>query len=236
MTKRGNAFYTSFDVLLDTRMGTLEKLDPELANAAVVANYHERVSDMFAGIDREAYKEAYRTRDIETLQCSYVTNAPSLIMHFVSIAQQLAVERAEVEPLRMEVNCYPYVLTPQLHDIYLEVFHEIFPQISDIRIINVAEKDLSIDYCKEVYRMMFMYEYAEWLEARSKDFETVQASDMMVYAPAIYHEKVPTQADLDEIRKQIPPLHPFEAVLFQVRPFVGLHLLDVKHFSLLSLN
>lgn len=234
MTKRGNAFYVPFDVLLDLRLGTLAIMDPDLAAKVVVDGYHERDSDMFKGVDYQAYREAYRARDIETLKHSYLTNAPGLINHFVGITQYLEVEKPDAEPLRMEVNYWPFELTEELRTYYHEVICELFPQLETITLIYKHPKDLSIEYCKAVYRMMFVYEYAEWLESHAKELETIQAPEMMVYAPAIYHEKVPTAKELDEMRKQIPPMHPFEATLFEVRPFVGLHLLDVRHFSLIS--
>ena len=60
------------DCLLDTRLGTLAKFNPDLANAILTDTdnlYHERKTDDFPGISRETFYSLYH-ESRKTLQRS----------------------------------------------------------------------------------------------------------------------------------------------------------------------
>ena len=103
------------DCLLDTRLGTLAKFNPDLANAILTDTenlYHERKTDDFPGISRETFYSLYHDRDIETMFNSRPTNIIKfLIKNHLELATNLR-SQAKNETLVYQINVFPYLLTP----------------------------------------------------------------------------------------------------------------------------
>jgi len=226
--------YVDIDALFDTRLGTLAKIDPKLAEKNATPKHNQREADIFEGIGRDEFKVAYKARDLETLACSYPTNAFNMVTHFMTILIEQSIVRPDIKRVCLDINMWPYVLTPELEADFMACFRYRFPRVEKIKLINIAPANLSMARVKSAYKMMIKYEYAEWLEAIVDELRTCRGPEVFLYSPAIYHEQVPTQKDLEQMRKSVPPMHPFEATMFEVRPFVGLQLLDVEQFSLVK--
>jgi hypothetical protein len=232
--KAADAIYVDLDVLLDTRMGTLALFGQDIAINVLQSGYHQRDHDNFKGVDREAYRKAYKERDVETLGRSYPTNAFKMITHFLTLMNHQTSLRPDINEPGIEVNIWPYKLDVEDAAVFEQCIRSYFRETQRVIMINKAPKDISMADVKASYKFMMKYEFAEWLEAIAEELQTVTAPEVMLYSPAIYHVEVPTQKQLAEMRRAIPPMHPFEASQFEVRPFIGLSYLDAEHFSLLS--
>lgn len=229
---RKEGIYVELDVLLDTRLGTLAKLDPKLADTALDGNYHSRRDDNFPGVDIQAYKDAYANRDVETLALSTVTNAVLLIKNLASTLNEQAVARPYHDGVRITVNVYPYQLSGEECEAIQKAILIWLGNSSPVDLISVAPIDLTPSYCKGQYSMMIMYEYEQWMEMQTKAFEKTRIPEITLFVPAIYFNKTPTDQELESATRD--GAHPQMAIEMLASPLVELRLIDVKYFSIIE--
>jgi hypothetical protein len=107
---RVETIYVDLDCLLDTRLGTLAKINPELASNALMNGYHERDEDIFEGVGVEDYRKAYEARDVDTLTLSVITGMFSFLHECVLAAFKRIQIDGIFDAIQLEVNYWPYEL------------------------------------------------------------------------------------------------------------------------------
>lgn len=106
------------DALLDTRLGTIEKLNPQAAEECIENGFTKRAVDdveLFTDkITNGEYKEAYSKRDVETLKRSRLTN---MIFPLSDMIKQMDLnimqEQGVISDGCVVINHYPYKLTKE---------------------------------------------------------------------------------------------------------------------------
>lgn len=234
MARSADTLYITLDAIIDTRMGTLEKMNPQYALSAIDDNYLDRDGDWFKGVNREEYLAAYKARDVVTLQKSYVTNIFPMVRHFLRLMAMESLQSPEVGGAHLQVNVWPYKLTDDQREYYREAIGMHCHEAQSIDMIDVAPQNLSIAEAVAKYKIMIDYCYEEWLESRAEELKETRAPNVLYFTPAIYHVERPTQKQLETMRNSTPSMHPFEASEFEVHPFLSVHFLDIRHFSLVD--
>ncbi|EKD22610.1 MAG: hypothetical protein ACD_84C00038G0007 [uncultured bacterium] len=231
--EKREGIYVELDVLLDTRMGTLKRINSDLADKiALSETYHSREHDVFDGIDPTQFKEVYQNRDVLTLSMSLLTNAIPLIRHLISQLGEQAIARPFHDGGEVFLNYYPYQLSREDVDEIQKAMTIWMQGIAPVTLINIPPNNLTPSYCKENYSLMLMYEYASWIDMHAEEFAKVQIPDVTLFVPAIYFEKKPTEEELKGMVKE--SMHPMQAIEFLASTIIGLKLIDVMHFSILS--
>jgi hypothetical protein len=231
--KKLEGIYVDLDALLDTRIGTVSLIDPTIASTILNSNnYHTRDEDIFEGIDTEVFKKKYKERDVETLSASILTNIVPLIRHLISGLTIQATARPFHDGGSVTVNYYPYNLTPEECQLMGKAMDVWLHGDAPITLISCPPEDLTPIYCKDNFVMMIKYEYAEWLEIQAVAFASTQIPDITLLSPAIYFGNKPPLDDLKAIAKE--SMHPIAAAEFLMSSVIGLALIDVKYFSVLS--
>lgn len=202
-------FFTDLDSLFDTRLASLELLDPRIAIAALEGNYRERLEDSFPFVDKEMFKKLYATRDKEVLAKAVPTHVISMITDFVEGAT------GELAPLTKSVtiyvNVYPYKLSLKEASALIEPLEKATQGRADIQIVNYRPEKLTPQMCREKLSILMMYEYGDWLECHSENgnFKTCQIPDVQLCVPELYFNRVPSSEQLAEMSKR--NLSPFRA-------------------------
>lgn len=189
---------------MDTRLGTLNLLNPDWCNAVASqpAKYRTRLSDEFSyicpDIDDAAYKAAYAKRDVEVLQRSSVTE---VIVHLGDITDSLRVKHVNGDPtvssFEFRLNIYPYRLTQEEEQEYvtcLAFFLKINPAM--ITIVNVPPEMIDHSYIRNnEISVYFVYNYRDWI---NKAFTMAEPPDgdptATVVAPALVASLAETKA------------------------------------------
>jgi hypothetical protein len=233
--KPRQGIYIELDALLDTRLATLARVAGEETAQRVLetGQYHARLSDRFAGVDKDVYQAQYKNRTVDTLKTSVVTNA-------IAIVRQLVAALAEdgaINPLhggaKVTVNVFPYELTVEERDEIRRALVVWTRATAPIELVSIRPEDLTPSHCKELYSAMFMYEYNPWLTFHNAALVQCPLPRVTLFAPAIYFEGEPPSAEeLEEIIAAAA--HPFRATQMLAAPMIGLQLIDVKHFSVQS--
>ena len=232
-TAKLETIYIDIDALLDTRLGVINQYNPDLASKVVSSGkYHKRDEDVFEGLSKEDFAALYKNRNKETLSHSVVTNIVYVLKKLVPAFVQQAINMPYHDGCKICINYYPYTLSDsELEAIRLSL-DATLQQVVPIEFINLNDAFLTPSYCKDSFSMMFRYNYEEWFNAHATDFKTCRLPDVNLYAPAIYFNKKPTEAELKEAVNKSK--HPMRALEILASPIISLRLLDAAVFSIIS--
>ena len=132
------------DLVLDTRYGTLKRIDEKLADALVLSNvYRDRVHDQFdlitnGVIGREQFSDLYAARDEETLFHSKFTD---FIYHFrkdVLAGLQRLERQVDIESIEVDINIFPYELMESETDIIRMSLERYFPWPAIVNVVRLS--------------------------------------------------------------------------------------------------
>lgn len=232
-TNKIDSIYVELDVLLDTRLGTLARMDQELAaNVLGSGKYHTRQSDYFDGVDHEAYKKLYSERDNVTLAHSTITNALGWLHHLTDVLVDQMIERPYNEGTKIVVNIYPYQLNGEEKVEVVKALTAWMKGKVPVELVSIRTQDLTPRHCKSAYVMMMIYDHETWMEVHASEFEHTRLPEVTLFAPAIYFKPEPTAKELKKAVKEAG--HPMQALELLASPLVDLKLIDVKFFSILQ--
>lgn len=224
--------YVELDAMLDTRLGTVARLDDAAATKLLMQGYHTRESDYFDCVNHEDYTKLYQERDIETLKLSGATNMLKLVRHLIGVLQQQAETRPYHNGSKLVINLYPYVLDAEEEEAIGKSISVWMQGIAPVELTYIQPKDLTPIHCKQTYSMMIVYEYGSWLNLHADAFKQTRLPEVTMFVPAIYFIKVPTSEELEDTVKGAA--HPLRAIELLASPIVDLKLIDITYFSILS--
>lgn len=171
MNANRTPIYFCIDSLLDTRLGTLAKMDDDFAFYALLNGYMDRWTDdpeaYLPTVDADAYWKAYAERDIETLKRSHPTDhaldAHALI---TDLEERHSAGDPTVQLLPViHVNYYPYKLTPEQVVEMTKSIRAIIHCRSEVKLISIPTEKLTTEYfAMNGYGAVYMYNYKEWVE------------------------------------------------------------------------
>jgi hypothetical protein len=204
------------DCLLDTRLGTIAKLDTELARKVVSSEtYFTREEDRFEGVNDILFKNAYLTRDKSTLTHSVMTAMVSgWLRGMINQLKEQALTGPEHDRVRVDVNIYPYQFSDEEKDELCKVLKfrldgenadPAFGHLLTVEVIDKPIEQLTPQFCKASYGAMVMYDPWTWMNTHfyPEVFETaIRLPEVLLYAPRIYFDRKPTAAELKEFEMQ----------------------------------
>lgn len=183
------------DALLDTRLPTLGKINPEHAiKASTDPRYFGRIINDFTnicGVGREEFEAAFKERDVEILQASVITEIPFILNELVLKLEREALDTPFLSSVKVEVNIYPYQLDKDDQDAIATAVAARCGTETPVECISMPPQDMTPEFLKARYSGMFIYNFRDWMEAQLKNFEKVKMPRFTVMAPALYHDKIP---------------------------------------------
>lgn len=220
--------YVSLDALLDTRLGTLYELGPDIMLGAVENGYFKRRSEKFFNVDKEVFDEAYRSRNKLTLKQSGITKVIGFVNELVRSLNQQAIQTPLHTGPIVVLNIYPYKLEDSEVLTLTKAVAAATNQLCDVKTINLSEKQLTPEHCKQNYGIMFMYDYPLWLETQAENFSKLMCPEISLIVPGIYFKEEPTKDQLRELVNNY--MHPLRAVEFVSAAFINLTFNDIELF------
>lgn len=230
---------TELDALLDTRLATVDKLDPEAA-VRLVANptYFERIRDDFeplCGIEEAAYQAAWKTRDVETLQHALVCPTIDLVHFALLDLERRAITDPAITGVALDVNVWPYQLTEaEAHDIALAIAQRAGYR-SPIRLLCQPMAYFTPSLIKDQYAGLIFYNHNEWFTCHAEELLLqVGIPQVTLVAPKLVNDRLPTDEELDygtEVKRDA-----YEITSFMMTPHVGLEYVDVLHYCVATLK
>lgn len=217
-------FFTELDAILDTRMGTILRIDSRSVERIIKSGYFHRDRDRFIGINDSKFKELYKNRDKETLKASMMTPIVGFMRDFCKRTYEGNIETPFLKEPRIIVNTYPYKLTKEEKDILLSGIQYKIGRISHAELTYMSYDQITPKYLKQETSIIALYDPYQWLENHSVSevFKKESCPDVMMLGPSILRNTDVQDIDLDEFRSQMELLS---------KPFVDLQLFNVKAFS-----
>lgn len=226
-------FYIHIDAILDTRAGTVRRLNPE-AHAVMVKNgYHQRKGDFFEGVKYEDYRALYESHDVDTLIESTMTNVFQFLYPQVldSVKELVAAEAQAHQRPTVDVNVWPYALQD---DEMAMLRTLIYQQMRGVVGVNIFSKDiaeLTPAKCAENYNMMIMYDYDKYLNTHASALIRDPKPFLILIAPMVFFNRNPDtdEETLDMLKQGINSLALLEAT---IAPRICLKFVNVEIFSI----
>lgn len=222
----------TLDALLDTRFGTLlQHYEDESVMEIMKAGYMYRLADQFDDITIDEFKALYAKRDRETLRNSPPTPMVMLVKEFVSntLVQNMG-SPFHYKP-KIYVNVYPYDLVQSEINNIIEAAVLATEQSCDVEAVRMSDEELTPAWVKDNLSILVHYNYLQWIEThcKNKNFEKITCPEVGLLGPMIYYDKLPSKLEMDEYVKN--GFSPFDDVEEAGRPFIGVKLYPLEHFS-----
>lgn len=233
------------DALLDTRMATIFRLNPDAANRLLNARYATRISDemnlLDPFIDADAYRQAYAERDLETLYLA----RPTQFFYDIRVALRELVGKCmsgdpDVESVHVDINVWPY----QPSDGHLEELQSVladgFMDLITVGAVSVSPKELSTQRMLEMqWTYVYLYNFIDWATAQ---FDGITERPTAVPAVTMIAPKlVKSIHDVNQFAKEAPPgttqhKDPHECMRVGLATVIGLDFACPSQFSLAKLD
>ena len=238
--KKSQGIYIELDALLDTRLATIHEisLTAEVGTAfteqVLEAGYYDRDEDVFPHLDRDTFKEIYRTRDQETLTHAMPTKWLSIIKGLVAALVKNAMMHPTGVDIFVMVNTYPYTLTDEFKTGLIDLVYSSVGSMVDVSLIDIPSKDLKPTYCRNTFSQMIMYSCDEWLTLHMPELEKIKPKELTLTIPAIYFVGKPTKEKLLQMTegKTSPHFEPFKSVEILLGLLLDVQILDPKLYCL----
>ena len=240
-----HAVLVDLDVLLDTRIATLFKIDPVEAIAILDKGFCSRTTDDLEGvtevITNDEYLKAYGARDVDTLKQARLTN---YIFELASVVGQLALELANddtrVEDPCIVLNYYPYKDLDE--DTLADIVYAIGCYTTDaieIRVAYYEPSQLDLKFLKENDILTYVtYDFQKWFE---NNFNVRKGKSVIIPYPklTIVAPKIMPKADsfnqLDgDAQKILHNKTPFDFMKIYWAPMFGIEYCPIELMSLID--
>lgn len=220
--------YVDIDSLLDTRFGTLVGMGQEVLIGVLDNGYFQRRAETFYGVEKEVFDEAYKKRDKSVLAQSVITKVLGFVNELVREMNTQAIQTPFHTGPKIYINTYPYELNDSEAAVILKAVVKVTNQLSDVILIHKEPKALTPQYCDSNFAVMFMYDYAPFLEAQGEAFVQKRCPSLSVFVPGIYFVREPTAEELSSALET--RMHPIKEMELISAPMIGLKLYEIELF------
>lgn len=223
------------DTLLDTRLGTLLKMDPTIIDKVLSDGYRDRVEDNWTsyGINMEDYQRLYEQRDEETLKRSRPTHAIAMLARVVEAIMEESVKSPEISGVSIDLNFHPYRLSKEIVAEIVETVRFQLNDTVDITAVILSNETLTPEYIDLHYDAIVLYDFNAWIVEHAEALKERQIPTVVFMTPAIYRNQVDTEgAYIEELKTKVSAFAALEMVMTQ---YLHLQMNDTRYFSLIEL-
>lgn len=222
------------DALVDTRLASLARVNPQAAADMMTDWYWTRLSDDFekytyGKVTNEAYRAQYAKRDIDTLKGSLATNlCLSLMGMFANLCDQ-RINSPLVHDVKLTINFYPYYLDADEIEAYLTAISVFTNNEVKLSQTWMPPEEITPALLDAEYSAYILYDYDQWMGLQEARFHDKVIPSVTVFAPARSNVGDFTEEDITV--PGIGIVSPFEMLEFTNKLYINLQLLDIAQFS-----
>lgn len=225
------------DVVLDTRLATVELINEAAAVDMLENGYRHRQLDDYTvltkgQVSNEVFMERFERRDIDTLKKARLSGIGPVLSQIANSLEIQGQQDPNITEIVVELNCWPYKLDQATKDAFITCIGAFTSLSTQVVVVEIPFEQLTPKLFKENYSAVFIYEFNRWQLMFSKQFMETRLPDVTILAPAIFHTKVPTEKELADERGE--PINPWAATEAMYVEFFSLVLCDVSLFSVVE--
>lgn len=227
------------DVLLDTRLGTLQRINPEAAKV-VINNplYWERDYDNWTMltnglVTNEEFAKAYAERggdnSAATLNGSVESNlAPFLYQMLIEAdINQMDGMTRHMDEVGIAVNTAPYNLPLEARTDLVAIIQEKYGKELNVKLVDYPISELTIGCLAEEFSAMIIYEFAEWFRYHHVEIVGSLMSDFNVIHPKLF-DRDPSELTMDERKTE------FFRFRLMTQHNLDINFIDARYFSIIN--
>lgn len=232
---------TPLDAHLDTRLGTIARINEEAAATLLESNdYWTRENDNWTLLTRgkittEQFVEAYAARGGEntaaTLQSSVRTNITPFLMRLLTDDQINKMNQMS-EPddsVSLVVNYWPYDLTSDGIESVRAIMHYFYGDMTEVEMVSIPMDELTPDYLNENFAACIMYEFAEWVKLHSVGLGKARMNCFNFVGPTIF------EADVSRMTPEAKQ-YILDAFRFEKLIHMDFEWIDASYFSVINVH
>lgn len=231
----------SMDVLLDTRLGVINTINPEAAKALVKnPDYWERDHDdwytLTGGlITNEQFAEAYALRGgantRKTLESSFESGMAPFLYQMLAHADINAMDgmTGANEEIGIALNIAPYVLSVEERAAMVSIVQAKYGDDLNVKIVDYHLHELTVDTLAAEFGAMIIYEFAEWFKYHHKQITESLFPEFNVIHPKLF-EVDPRELTIEERR------HDLVRFRLVTQHNMDINFIDTRYFSLVHLK
>lgn len=232
---------TPLDIHLDTRLGTINRINPEAA-LAVIGNpeYWLRENDHWEKLSSglitdEQFKAAYAERGgvntQATLAGSVRTGMVPFILRlltddYINRMNQMA---DPMSAIGLTVNYWPYDLSSTEIDWLEDIMHQLYGATLLVEIVSIPMDELTPGLLNENFAACVMYEFPEWIRMHKEALDKVKLNCFNYIAPKIFEVDV-TDTPIDQKQAALNAFRMINLV------HMDFEFIDSKYFSVINVH
>lgn len=229
------------DTLLDTRIATISRIDPEIA-AEVLRNpeYFSRdFNDWFfitnGKVTNEQFKKMYDARGGEnsaaTINASFESGMSPILLRIFS--EHALLERdgmiADGDSAALSINVYPYVLDFETEEMLIQIMKERYGDTIDVEIVNDSLEALTPEVMKACFAAYISYHFWDWLPIHYPALLVNPLPFINVIGPILF-EKDPKELTAQERERE------FTTMRLINTEYIDIQYVSCKYFSIFRPN
>lgn len=230
------AIYIEIDALLDTRLGTIKHLWPDVYSDLMLSGawWDRRSHDLSLldpRINMEQFNSTFKARPPESIQNARMTGMVMSLFSILDATSQANVFGPHQKELAITIDTKGYAFSEDVKgDMTLALQHYL-PVNVQITYIDSGNLPFGyLDNC-DAYDCMVIYDLDAWLHANKEDFVKKRSPDLVVITPMLVLGKVPTEEECTTVNGV---LNPFASVENQMVGIIAIHYWPVDRFSVLK--
>jgi len=221
------------DALMDTRMGTLMLLDPELSKTLSPEKYRARTMDDFEEITdgrvtNKAFQERYAKRDYDVLRRSIVTGVLPVLLTYIAGLEERLVRQVDVAGIRIDLNIWPYSLPGPLIEMYKNCLTALVPPYVEVHVVSHSPESLSPEALSRQYSGWVTYHFHPWLELHNETLLVKPINGVSVILPKLYYREL---GEEDELTGELQGADRHGLLELVMEDYIHLEHIPVSDFS-----
>ncbi len=225
--------YISLDSILDMRLGVLNTISDEFG-FDVISNkeYYIREEDLFSSpnfgkLDNRLFLDV-KKKYLDIIP----TNSLATTMHlYISELATRHIQNVLNNPIKsnleIDINFYPYVINDNDSNAIINNVYNLLDGIMPINKVFIPNEKLTVNYIKENYSDMILYEYVEWMNLLEKDLKKINIRDYVrLHVPRLYLDKAKLSKEVEKDLSNMK-LDSFEFNQLLLNPIVSIIYLPI---------
>lgn len=222
----------TIDSLLDTRQGTLLKINPDAAfEITSKESYHARESDEFTSekygaLSTELFEKVKEKFKHEIIFNSLKTKMHLFLQELINGYVKLALSTPHVSTITLEVNLYPYAFTDTQVEYLMKALIAHLGNAAAISIVNFDLNALPLKSIATKYESIIMYNPVSWLNSRHNELKTGTLKELTLYLPRMNSVRSLTEKERKTVSKGMSDVYKFTEMVFA--GFIKLNYIPVE--------
>lgn len=232
-------FLVELDMLLDSRIGVMANRFPEQFQEIDMVGYLGRDVDKphqyLPGVSEKEWKLAYAQRNVDDLKKSLPTEFLISMVTMLDTLVKQAVTLPVSSKVVVDVNLYPYTLTPEEADDIRDCVQHYAGKSVVVNTVHYQTSQITPALLKRVYSVYACYGFSDWHMVNADKLMKSPMPDVTIMAPRFFLEKRPSETDM-QIGKDKIQITAEDSVRMLMAEFVQIALIPPRQASILDLT